>query len=183
MSKRTVVIIGLIGLLVAGCLVIVILASHGESRASAYSYTTSEITPLPNSTPVVHPQTGANATPAVPAGIPAIRPQVAMNSGVRQTFSASDVENYVKNHPMAEAVVVAPLPQAVKVEFLTSREVNISLNVRTNLPDNTRVSLVTLQGSFQVSGPQGAKTKIVNTAYQVFDAQSGNLVLEVVKTH
>jgi hypothetical protein len=100
------------------------------------------------------------------------------------TFSARDAGAFVEAHGFAGGKIRSTTATAVeKVEFLPNREVTIRLRTSPNgLPDDTLLCLVTVRGSFDVVGPPRRDGRVVNTsntAYVVFDAHTGNLLMRV----
>lgn len=72
-----------------------------------------------------------------------------------------------------------------KVEFVPERAVRARFGGEgTGLPDDTLLCLVTVQGTFSVSGPplsgSTPKTVVSHLMFQVFDAHTGNLLMQVM---
>ena len=118
-------------------------------------------------------------------GIPAIivkntTSQVAANT---PRISKVDVENYVKVHQFQGGPSVAgTTPNVTVIDYITSKEASQKLkNDSIGLADNAMVYYVKWQGSFNltnVSAPPGAVPfKPASEGVEIFDAQTGNLLL------
>jgi hypothetical protein len=102
-------------------------------------------------------------------------------------FTEADVRQFFTTHP-EWGLIKSSIPFTIeKVEFLTSREVSAKLgrNVTAivGVTDTTLFCLVTGHGSFSMAGgpPTNAQSSqkgvTFQRAFQLFDAQTGNLVL------
>jgi hypothetical protein len=93
-------------------------------------------------------------------------------------FTANDVTQYVRTHRLARMIGDMSQLTVTNLEFMTAREVTNRLqNESTGLPDDQRVAFATIQGPLYFTGPSGSKTAAFETAYAVFDAQTGNLLM------
>jgi hypothetical protein len=112
------------------------------------SYECVEFSPLPLGTPAIHPHLSA---------IPA--------------YTAEDVRNYIQQ--------TNPQVTVLRVLFISSQEVcNRLRGESTGYPSETLVCLVELQGVFYPhSYPPGYHPQPSLYAYEVYDAQTGNLLM------
>jgi|SRR5579884_901008 hypothetical protein len=110
-----------------------------------------------------------------PPGVPAIRPHIA---GI-PSFTAADVAQYIKTGSSIRTISRA-VPAITKTEFITAQQAsNLLQGESIGRPDNALVCYVELRGPFHVEGPlpQGASNPTLSTAYELFDAQTGNLLM------
>jgi hypothetical protein len=132
------------------------------------------------------PPFGGHGTPnPYPPGAPAIHPtrDAATNGGA--AFTAADVEQFIQAHGYAGGATVSGGPPTIlKILFITSQQASALLNGEDiGRPDNAIVCYVLVAGPFysSVSLPYGVPTPkapyIHQTGYEVFDAQTGNLLL------
>jgi hypothetical protein len=122
--------------------------------------------------PNFHPEAGEDPStnPPVP-GIPAIPPRADAPIG-GPAFTAADVNAYLATRPPAYAVGPAVVN---RVEFLPAQQVEAKLGTMSNRPPEHLLCLVTLTGDFGTIA--GVK---LTTGYLVFDARTGNLLIEGV---
>lgn len=90
-------------------------------------------------------------------------------------FAAQDAIAYVTSNPIGGKITANTPALVENGEFLPSREVAARLRLRTGMPDDALLCLVTLRGDFTVSSRGRGSTS--DTAYQVFDARTGNLLI------
>jgi hypothetical protein len=65
------------------------------------------------------------------------------------------------------------------LEFLTAKQASDRLaGEPTGLNDNDRVGFATLTGKFIFSGPSNTKPATFSSAYALFDAATGNLLMD-----
>lgn len=140
-------------------------------------------TPVP---PTTVPQPGSSMPVAVapPAstnqpGGTAIHPQIVSSDPTLPSFTAADVRAYVSSHPHPDQAIGAVPATITGVEFLPAQAVEARLGGSTGRPATALLCLVTLRGSFAVAGPRGTGWSS-NVAYLVFDAQTGNILVEAV---
>lgn len=111
-----------------------------------------------------------------PTGAPAIRLNAA-NSSAGPAYGAREVEDYVRARP----TTLRDDPNAPvaidRIEFLPSASVAARLRASTGRADDETLCLVTLRGAFSAGRPGLARTRST-TAFQVFDARTGNLLME-----
>jgi len=111
-------------------------------------------------------------------GVPAIQPQVGMAGHLAPAFTTKDVEAYVATHQiLARASASGPVV-VEKVEFLPTQTVNERLKTTISQADGTLLCLVQLRGTFTAAVPPGAKGRRFAVAYRVFDARTGDLLVE-----
>lgn len=140
-------------------------------------------TPLPPSQP---PRTVPATTPVAP-GISAIPTRITPTDPATPAFTADDARAYVEAHPLGGKIGSHGPVTVTSVEFLTAHAVDARLQAHTNRPGDALVCLVQVRGQFSVSGPPsidaaGTMTTHVTTettAYQLFDAQTGELFEEI----
>jgi len=125
-------------------------------------------------------------------GMPAITIRNTAKNGVPNAprISQVDVRNYVQTHPFLGGSDVAGTPSKVTaIDYITSKEASQRLNNDSiGLADTAMVYYVEWQGSFHtnVSAPPGvalSNLKPVSKGVEIFDAQTGNLLLWWVPTN
>jgi hypothetical protein len=93
-------------------------------------------------------------------------------------FTGADVTQYIRTHRLARITGDLSQLTVTNLEFMTAREVTTRLqNEPTGLPDDQRVAFATITGRLYFTGPPGSKTAAFESAYAVFDAQTGNLLM------
>jgi hypothetical protein len=163
--------LGLLILLIAGVWVAIGQAGGVNAAAPAQSN---------NSNGVQRPATPQPPTPGQVAsyapGIPAIHPHLAVPAGSSAaTFTTDDVRQYVLSHPVWMATTTGPVTVA-QITFMTSGALSVQLNGESiGRPDTALVCYAELHGVFSFPGP--ATNTTAHTAYEVFDAQTGNLIM------
>lgn len=151
-------------------------ALASQSTPAVRAYSASNVAPTPN----VQPRT-AQAT-RHPVGVPAIpvtaQPSNQLGSATSEpAFTASDAAQYAQTHPLFYAQVVGPF-KVLSAQFMTSQQLRDRLGGEsTGLPDNALVCYIELQGTFLFGGRPGDKTLTFHTAYEVYDAADGNIVM------
>ncbi len=183
MHKKYGALAGLLAVLIAGGAISMDRPGSAPNVAEAAAST-----PVPSSGPrgrplgteVPHPAADA---PHGPAGIPAISRRLAATDAATPAFSADDAKAFIEAHGVAGVRFEPTGPATIQsVEFLTERDVHARFGEGTGLPDDTLLCLVTVQGTFTVSGPsvpgQAPRTAIAHMAYQVFDAHTGNRLMQ-----
>ncbi len=140
-----------------------------------------------------------NATPVPPDAAPVESDQPAesmpieggsaneVSAGVKAgqpAFDAADVTAFLEHHVFsfdASFEAGKSVTEAATVEFITAREAAERLRSELLEPDRS-IALVTLRGQFSVQGGEDGKPLASgNTAYVVFDAQTGNLLMESIQ--
>ena len=164
-KKSPVVLISVFGLLVL--VVGAVLAFSSSVGAQGNSVVRSSlpsgrtVVTYPPGIPAIHPQSGSAQTPGSPA------------------FTAADVTHYIQTQGFIRTTSGA-VPAIAQIEFITAQEASALLQGESiGRPDNALVCYVVLTGSFRANGPvpPGATIPIVHTAYEVFDAHTGNLLM------
>lgn len=152
----------LVGILVSLAVIVgVIVAFSGETNASTRFNAASS-----PSQPTANPY---------PPGSPAIQPHL---PGI-PSFTLADVANYIQTKSFMTTTSGTP-PVITNAEFITAQQASALLDGEyIGRPDNALVCYVELQGPFRVKGPlpSGATVPTVNTGYELFDAQTGNLLM------
>ncbi len=118
-----------------------------------------------------------------PIGIPAITPTLNSATPNSPTFTVEDVIQYIAKHGFnGGPTVTGNNPQIHVIDFISSKEASTRLSgASIGLPDTAVVCYVELGGPFQVEGslPPGAPPfPQSNIGVDIFDAQTGNLVME-----
>lgn len=111
-----------------------------------------------------------------PPGVPAIQPTI---SGAIPSYTLADVATYIQTQHLLRTTS-GTSPVITNSEFITAQQASALINGESiGRPDNALVCYVALQGPFQVNvpAPPGSSLPDSNTAYEVFDAQTGNLLL------
>lgn len=108
-------------------------------------------------------------------GAPGITPRVPNASPGVPTFTVDDVRAYYTTGQVdfGKARPTGPY-QIGTITFLTSGEAR-TLGIETGRPDTTLLCIVTLQGTWVVTGPVGTQPVTLHTLTQYFDARTGNL--------
>lgn len=116
-----------------------------------------------------------------PPGVPAIHPHLVTTNvagtAPQPTFTTADVVQYVTQHPLQDIrASVTGSVKVVQVSFMTSDALSAKLNGESiGRPAMALVCYVELQGTFSFAS--FGNSSAVHTAYEVFDAQTGNLIL------
>ena len=109
-------------------------------------------------------------------GIPAIQPSLKASITPKPRCTAQDVAAYTARHPHPSSV---GLTSVESVEFLSGRVLQRRFHWATAYDDQRLLCLVSWRGQFTMAA-RTAKVVIGNHAWQVFDALTGNLLLDVV---
>ena len=115
--------------------------------------------------------------PASALGIPAITPR----NDCTPSFTVQDVLDYENTHPFAAMRVEAVgKPTITKVWFITSGVASQQMSGEsTGRSDDALVCYVELHGAFRTgSAPGGEPTEHTGIAVQIFDAHTGNLLVD-----
>lgn len=129
------------------------------------------------------PPTGSPlARPSAPAvnsnyGLPGLQPSVSAGSAsaARSSFTTQEIASYVAAHPAVKTQGGSPV-SVTNVSFLTTREVNSRLNTDLYLPQEQLLCLVQISGNITIGAVASSSGRNINTAYEIFDAHSGNLL-------
>lgn len=112
-------------------------------------------------------------TPKRPQGIQGL----AVKAGA-EPFTRDEVTQFVQTHRLAKSIGDISKLRVESLEFITAREVTIRLQgVSTGLPDDHRVAFATIRGPIYFTGPRNVKPVAFDTAYALFDAATGNLLM------
>lgn len=118
-------------------------------------------------------------------GIPAITPRSGATDSATPAFTADDVRQYLTTHQIGGKIGSSGPISVVSVPFMTAKEAQSLLGITLSpLPPDELVCLATMTGSFTVAGPAISKKPASGTAtteYVVFDAHSGNVVVQNVR--
>jgi len=117
----------------------------------------------------------------MPQGTPK-RPQGVEGLAVKpgpEPFTKDEVASFLKTHRLARTVGDISQLKVESVEFITSKQVASRLRgASTGLPDDYRVAFVTISGPIYFTTPLSKKRPVAfDTAYAMFDAGSGNLLM------
>jgi hypothetical protein len=172
---RPLIAVGICAAFLLGTLAVLVLVDPVGARAVA---TAVPPTTIPRQGGVTPPASPPPATLDQP-GSPAIRPATVSTDPALRSFSADDARSYIANHPHPDQAVGAAPATITSVEFLPAQTIDARLGGNTGMRPTTLLCLVTLHGSFDLAGPHGV-SRSAETAYLIFDAHSGNIVVEAV---
>lgn len=130
---------------------------------------TQTISPIRSSPPATLDQPGISAIPVVKLSTDPAVP----------SFSDADVRAYFATHTHPDQVSGGEPETITSIEFLPARVVDERLG-GTGMSPGTLLCMVTLHGNFRVSGPGGRVSWNSPTGYMVFNALTGNDIMEVV---
>ena len=111
-------------------------------------------------------------------GSPAITPHICSIP----SFTTDDVQHYVETHPFVTHVSVSQgKVTASKIDFLSYGQAvgmlhDYTVSLASNVPNARPVCLATLAGTFVAIG-EAAGTPPSHQAHEIFDAQTGNLLV------
>ncbi len=120
-----------------------------------------------------------------PSGVPAIQPRTGTGDPATPAFTTQDVEAYVKAEPIGPRVSRDSVVTIERIDFLPRRAFPQRYPyLRPLAAEDTLLCVVTLRGNFVAPAPPAIRArdgiKTTDTAYQVFDAHTGNLLTEAV---
>jgi len=154
-----------------------------QSCASKKPSTSARVALPPQAPPASYPPIARQQARGLTA-IPVSRP------GQVPAFTTEELGRFAETHPIPNLVMIDIKTRVIKVDCgQTEKSVSSLLRGKeTGLPDGTRLCYVELQGRFAISGPRSVSkppraTSIFNTAFEVFDANTGNLLLSGGFTH
>jgi hypothetical protein len=176
------------GIAVFGCLLIA--GGCGRDEAvfgDAASPIQSMATPSPGPSPT--PSGSADIVPGQPRwwaptgtpvpGISAIEPSLPVVEG-QPAITEQDVRDYIAANPPGPWDPASPPPTVKRIEFLPVQDIEVRLDHFIHLPTDTLLCLVTIQGKWLpppgMDVPEGWKPDPNAVVYQIFNAQTGNLV-------
>lgn len=192
MRPRTIVLLSTVGVVASA--ILILLSGLGASAAGgtptpvipgavAPPKVPGTTVPTPNvNAPANGPGRIAPAIPSVlPAkrtdvpGAPAIRP-ASTSDILTPSFTSQDAMTYVTAHPILEA---QGKPVAIgRVQFLTAEQIKAQLRLDTGLDANRLLCIVQMNGLFAIPTYAGGPQQTSAVFYQVFDAHTGNLLIE-----
>jgi hypothetical protein len=106
-------------------------------------------------------------------GVPAIQPT---QKGL-PTFTRDEVIAFLKKNGVAHVINGKTNFTVVRIDFISSKEASNRLHGESiGVPDQAQVCYVELAGSFVFPGPDNTSGKFPR-AIEIFDAQTGNLLL------
>jgi hypothetical protein len=127
--------------------------------------------PEQKETPLPLPQ----GTAKRPVGMAALT----ANPSAPEPFAQADVAAYFASHNLPMNIGAKGDFQVINLEFITSAQASQRLQGEpTGLDDNDRVGFATLTGKFIFSGPSNTKPAAFASAYALFDAKTGNLLMD-----
>lgn len=166
-------------------------ANKGSSVARPVApQVNSSLTPVaPTAPPPVVPANAAKLSSVKGVAAIKVTNANALTNGNGAKFSEADVRQFLSSQPQWGMIKsVAPFT-IEKVEFLTAREVKARINqdvaTMMGVADTTSFCLMTGRGSFVMAAgpPLPGQPQTSNTgatfqrAYQLYDAQTGNLIM------
>ena len=110
------------------------------------------------------------------SGTPAISPSLPRNGALNPRFTPQDAEMYARSHPHPQAIGAA---RVESVEFLSGAVLRRWYPWATGLPSGHLYCLLTWEGQFRLKAT-AYRPADGNRAWQVFDAMTGNLLLDLV---
>jgi len=112
-------------------------------------------------------------TPKRPQGMPGL----SVKPGA-VPFTKEEVTQFIQTHRLARSIGDISQLQVESLEFLTAREVTARLQgASTGLPNDHRVAFAIIRGPIYFTGPQTSRPIAFDTAYALFDATTGNLLM------
>jgi|GEM_PF-5583377 len=161
-------------------------ASISQAAVSASDKAIVQATAVPDVQPLPPSKDDADTTSTTPhTGSPAIRPNNNHLGPDTAAFTEEDVRifaNRYKNIGFGKIRIEEGVLHVERVEFLTMAALRASALQRIaqdlRVLDGTLLCYVEYSGNFVVRGPQGFKPTYYQRAAQVFDAHTGNLLLQ-----
>ncbi len=115
-------------------------------------------------------------------GAPAIRPTILNAAPMNPAFTEADVREYAKQHVQGFGKVglINGPPEVSKVEFLAAGALRQELKAVDGLQfaGDSLLCYVQYRGDFVVYGPPGSSPQHYPGAIQVFDAHTGNILMQ-----
>jgi hypothetical protein len=116
----------------------------------------------------------------MPTGTPK-RPQGMPGISIKPSpvpFTKEEVTQFIQTHRLARSIGDISQLQVESLEFLTARDVTARLQgASTGLPDDYRVAFAIIRGPIYFTGPPTSRPIAFDTAYALFDAATGNLLM------
>jgi hypothetical protein len=112
-------------------------------------------------------------------GIPAIHPSINIGADAPPSIFAitqNDVKAYVTTHPLFRNTIATKISIS-KIIFTNESNLYSLVGEGTGLLSTAAVCYVEVMGNFQFPVPSGASPVVFNKGFEVFDGQTGNLVL------
>jgi hypothetical protein len=114
-------------------------------------------------------------TPQRPVGMKALP----VDPSAPEPFAKSDVAAWLAAHNLPMNAGAKGDFAVANLEFITAKEASGRLaGEPIGLGDNDRVGFATLTGTFVFSGPPHTKPATFSSAYALFDAKTGNLLMD-----
>jgi hypothetical protein len=115
-----------------------------------------------------------------------VQPRAANADALTPAITVQDVTDYVLAHPASLGKVRVDGPYTVEsVDFVSAQQVNQQLNIDIGVAPETLMCLVRAKGIFiSVSPPDANNVQhevTYHTWYLIFDAHTGNLLLQNVR--
>jgi hypothetical protein len=129
------------------------------------------VSPAPSHPPL--PVPGQQSTPVITGG-PGIKPHL----NAIPAFTSDDLTAYVKNNPLP-GNLAGGTPTITRNQFLTAGDLRNLLGISLGRPDTALLGYVEMKVGFSIGGPgSNSPPPVFPYAYAVFDAQSGNLLMD-----
>ena len=104
--------------------------------------------------------------------------QTSLGSDKTPAFTENDVREYFATHP---AMYQRGPATIARIEFLSAKNASAQLNQQIDRQDDAIVCIVTLKGTFIVSGPPSAGAASGSVSTMIFDGRTGNLIGDLLK--
>jgi hypothetical protein len=111
-------------------------------------------------------------------GAEAIKPRLGVAAG-QPAFTTEDVIAYLADYPLQFRAQGKAEPVIESIEFMTVRDLNARYGGYW-LQDDLLICLVTLRGQFRASVDPESPAHTGEIEYLVFDARTGNLLVEAI---
>lgn len=111
-------------------------------------------------------------------GVPAIQPRAVHGAVTVPAFTSGEAAQYAKEHPVQHAVIRGRT-NVSHVLFMTNQQADAQMHLGVaKLSPNALVCIVELSGSTYTFPGHDGRTPTFSTGFELFDAQTGNLVIE-----
>lgn len=143
---------------------------------------------VPAAVGAISTQAAANA-PKTRAGVPAVQPSISNASAQTPAITVQDVTQYAVAHPTSGKIQVTGPITPGTVQFLPAQQVDTQFQTDIGVAPDQLMCMVTLQGTFMLAGPpmrnasgtEEPRIATFHTSYQIYDAHSGSLLMQIVK--
>lgn len=108
-----------------------------------------------------------------PPGMPAIHPTIAGTDPQTPNFTAADAKTYITSQ-----LPTGSTTRITDALFMTSDELKTRWNFDPQVGTNRLLCVVQMSGTFTYVAYSGATPRTYTVAYKVFDAHTGNLLLQ-----